>query len=55
MEKYFVEYGINKTDLNDTYDINIINTTNDKVKIFRAKIDNKTSTVECIEVKGGKK
>ncbi len=50
-----VEYGIKKKDLNDTYDINTINTTNDKVKIFRVKIDNTSGKVECFEVKGSKK
>lgn len=49
-----VEYGIKKADFNNTYDINTINTTNDKVKIFRARIDNTSGKVECFEVGGTK-
>lgn len=50
-----VEYGIEKADFNNTYDINTINITNDNVKIFRARIDNSSGKVECFEVKGSKK
>lgn len=49
-----VEYGIKKADFNNTYDINTINTTNDKVKIFRARIDNTSGKVECFDVGGTK-
>lgn len=49
-----VEYGIEKKYLNNTYNIEEINKANGNVKIFRAKIDNSTGTVECFEVKGDK-